>query len=89
MIKMLTKFEVEDYSKWKPVFLAAESIRKAAGVTCVQVFQDVDNPKSMVVITEWESLEKAKTFSQSPALREAQQKSGVLSKPEVFELKSM
>ena len=89
MIKMLTKFEVEDFSKWKAGFLAAESITISAGAKSAQAFQSTDNPSMVVVITEWDNLEKAKTFSQSPALREAQQKSGVLSKPEVFELKSM
>jgi heme-degrading monooxygenase HmoA len=89
MIKMLTRFEVEDFSKWKAGFLAAENIRTAAGAKSAQAFQSTDNPRMVVVITEWDSIEKAKTFSQSPTLREAQQKSGVLLKPEVYELKSM
>ena len=86
MVKMITKFEVEDFAKWKVGFMAAETIRVAAGAKSAQAFQGSDNPKSVVVITEWDSSEKAKAFSQSPALREAQQKSGVASKPEVFEL---
>jgi len=86
---MLTKFEVEDFPRWKAVFLAAESIRTAAGAKNVQIFQGSENSNMLMVITEWDSLEKAKAFSQSPGLREAQQKSGLLSKPEVFELKSM
>ncbi len=89
MFQMLTKFEVEDFTKWKAVFLAAESIRTAAGAKSTQVFQSADNPKMVVVITEWGSLEKAKSFSQSPALREAQQKSGLLTKPEIYEMKSI
>ena len=89
MVKMITKFEVEDFVKWKVGFLAAENIRAVAGSKSAQTFQGVDNPKMVIVITEWDSLEKAKAFSQSPALREAQHKSGVLSKPEIYELKSM
>ena len=89
MIKILTKVEVEDFAKWKAVFIAAESLRKAAGSTGSHVFQDADNPKSVVAITEWESLDKAKSYSQSPALREAQQKGGVHSKSEVFVLESL
>lgn len=89
MIKMLTKFEVEDFSKWKAGFTAAESIRTAAGAKSAQAFQSTDNPHMVIVITEWDNLDTAKAFSQSPALREAQQKAGVLSKPDLFELKSM
>lgn len=87
MIRMLVKYEVEDFIKWKAGFLAGESLRTAAGAKSTQAFQGADNPKLVVVITEWDSLEMAKAFSQSPALREAQQKAGVLSKPEGYELK--
>ncbi len=89
MIRMLTMFQVEDFAKWKVGFMEAASLRTAAGAKSAQAFQQTENPKMVVVITEWESLEKAKSFSQSPALREAQQKSGVLGKPEIYELKSM
>lgn len=89
MIKMLIKIEVEDFSKWKMEFMAAEGIRMAAGSTGSQVFQNADNPKSVVVITEWKDMGKAKSFSESSALREAQQKSGVISKPESYVLESV
>ncbi len=89
MIKMLIKIEVEDFSKWKTGFMAAESTRMAAGSTGSQVYQSADNPKLVVVITDWNDLEKAKSFSQSPALREAQQESGVISKPESYVLESL
>jgi heme-degrading monooxygenase HmoA len=90
MIQIMTKFEVEDFPKWKTNFLAAESIRVGAGGSKVaQVFQRDDNPKMVIVITEWDSLEKAKAYSQSPALREAQQKSGTLTKPEAYKLESV
>jgi heme-degrading monooxygenase HmoA len=89
MIKILTKVEVEDFAKWKVGFMANESVRKAAGSTGSQVFQNTDNPKSVVAITEWDNLEKAKAFSASPALREAQQKAGVQSKSEAYVLESL
>jgi len=89
MIRIMMKYEVEDFAKWKAGFLAAENIRTAAGAKSAQAFQGADNPKMVVVLTEWDSLEKAKSFSQSPALREAQQKAGVVSKPEVSILEPM
>lgn len=52
MIRIMTKFEVEDFAKWKTGFLAAESIRTAAGAKSAQVFQGADNPKMVVVLTE-------------------------------------
>jgi len=84
MVKLITKFEVEDFAKWKSGFMAVESIRIAAGSKGWQIFLGMDNPKSVAVITEWDNLENAKKFYQSSALRDAQQKAGVSSKPEVF-----
>jgi heme-degrading monooxygenase HmoA len=89
MIKILTKVEVEDFAKWKAVFISIDGLRKAAGSTGSYVFQNSDNPKSAAAITEWESLEKAKSFYQSPALREAQQKAGVHLPIEIYVLESL
>lgn len=87
MLKMETLFQVEDFAKCNEGVLAAESFRSAAGSKGAQAFQSADNPKMVIVITEWDNLKKAKAFSQFPALRKAQNKSGVLTKPEVYELK--
>ena len=86
---MLNKFEVEDFPKWKAGFMAAESLKTAAGAISAHAFQGADNPKLAIVLTEWDELEKAKAYFQSPALQEALRKSGVLSIPEFFELKSI
>jgi hypothetical protein len=89
MIKIFMKFEVEDFAKWKKVFISNESIRIAAGSKKWNIFQDSDNPKLGGVISEWDSLEQAKRFLETSVLREAQQKSGVVGKPEIYVLGSM
>jgi heme-degrading monooxygenase HmoA len=89
MVKILMKFEVEDFAKWKEGFKVAEGLRNAAGAKGVQVLRGDDNPKLVAVITEWDDVESAKSFSQNPALKEAQKKAGVRTLPEVAVLQAL
>lgn len=89
MLKIMTKFEVKDFQKWQEVFNENDKMRMDAGSIGVQVFRNVEDPNEVTVIMDWDDKEKTITFSQSAALREAQQKSGVISKPELYILQSM
>jgi len=89
MIKTIAKFEVEDFTKWKAGFTEAEGLRKNAGAKDGQVFQGEGNPKLVVVIIEWDNLENAKKYFQSPALKEVQQKAGVKGVPEAALLQAL
>ena len=89
MLKVMTKFEVNDFTKWQTSFKDGEGMRMDAGSKGVQVFQSVEDPNTVTVIMDWDDKEKAMAFSRSPELREAQQKSGVNSIPEVFILQAM
>ena len=84
MTYLLVRHKVEDYAKWKPVFDEHGAARKAGGSKGARVFRSVDNPSEQVIITEWPTLEQARAFAQSPDLREAMQRAGVLGKPEVL-----
>lgn len=89
MFKMMTKFEVEDFNKWLAIFNSGSQMRMDAGAKDVQIFRGTGDMNMVTVIMVWDDPEKAKAFSQSPELRDAQQKAGVLSKPETFILQSM
>jgi quinol monooxygenase YgiN len=71
------RLNVENYAKWKPVFDGQSTARKESGSKGAQVLQNPDNPNEVVVILEYDSIEKAKTFSQSEGLKRAMQKAGV------------
>jgi len=89
MVKTIAKFEVEDFGKWKVGFIGAEALRKSAGAKGARVFQDDGNLKLVAVIIEWDNLENAKKYFQSPALKEVQQKAGVKGVPEVAVLQAL
>ena len=89
MLKVMTKFKVNDFTRWQAGFKDGEGMRMDAGSIGAQVFQSVEDPNTVTVIMDWDDKEKAMAFSRSPELREAQQKSGVISIPEVFILQAM
>jgi heme-degrading monooxygenase HmoA len=83
MAYILVQQEVEDYSKWKSVFDENVSFRRENGSKGGSVFRSTDNPEELVILLEWDNLEKAKEFVQSDRLREAMKKAGVVGKPNI------
>ena len=78
------RLTVEDYAKWKPVYDEHTAARKASGSKGAQLLQNADNPNEIVIILEYESVEKAKAFSQSEGLKLAMQRAGVKSLDIIF-----
>jgi heme-degrading monooxygenase HmoA len=81
---LLVRHKVEDYAKWKPVYDKNGGARKAGGSKGARVFRNANNPKEIVVLTEWDDLAKARQFSQSEDLKKAMQQGGVTGAPEVL-----
>ena len=77
----LSMLKVEDYAKWKSVFDTEDGIalRKAGDMKSYQLFQTGDDPDEIMILTEWDNLDKARKFLQSGELQEANQRSGVVS----------
>jgi quinol monooxygenase YgiN len=73
---------LEDYGKWRAGFDANDAMRRASGSTGVyQVYRDVDNPKAVSLILEWEDAGKAQAFLNDPALKQVMQAAGVIGAP--------
>ena len=75
---------VKDFDVWKKSFDEHESMRTANGITLRAMGRDMKNPNKVLIFLKIDDLQKAKDFSVSPNLKEAMQKSGVISKPEVI-----
>jgi heme-degrading monooxygenase HmoA len=84
MAYQIVRHTVEDYSKWKTVFDEHGAIRKARGSTGAQVLRGADNPNELCILIEWDKVQNAQNFAQSDTLREAMQRAGVTSKPEIL-----
>ena len=85
MASMLVRAQVKDFQEWKRVYDEAGDLRSSFGGGDGQVFQDESDPNTYTAIIEWDSIENARKYSQSPELRAAMEKAGVVG-PTVYYL---
>ena len=64
MVKMVTRrlLDEGDFEAWKPRFEAQSEIRRQAGCRGVERYRGVENPRELVVIFDWDTIENAKAF---------------------------
>ena len=86
---VLARHRVEDYAKWKSGFDEHVSIRQAASSKEGYVFRNIDDPNEILVLLEYDDLEKFRQFMQSEELREAMQRAGVTDPGEAYELEEL
>ncbi len=79
MQQILFMIKVEDYAKWKADFDTEQgsAMRKQMGMREYQIFQVVDDPQKLALLTTFDDLEAAKRFEQSTELQEASKSAGV------------
>jgi quinol monooxygenase YgiN len=75
--------QVEDFASWKTGFDSNLSFRKANGEQSAQVYRDEIDRNKVTVVMKWTSLASAHQFIQSPDLKAAMAKTGVVGKPEI------
>lgn len=79
---MVIKHTVADFDKWKPAYMAHDSMRKAYGLEDVDLLRGADNPNKVIVVEKVSDMQKAKDFTKLPNLKEAMKKGGVKGMPE-------
>jgi hypothetical protein len=75
--------KVENFAKWKQGFEAGKAMREKAGITIKGVYQSVDDENSITIISEVPNPDMAMAIMSAPAMKEAMEKSGVISAPEI------
>ena len=84
MAYQIVRHTVADYSKWKTVFDENGATRKSFGSKGAQILRGADNPNELCVLIEWDNVQNAQSFAESDSLREAMDRAGVLSTPEIL-----
>ena len=84
MAHLLVIHTVEDFARWKAAFDDHENTRRTSGGGDYQLLRNAHNPNEVVVLFDWDSVENAQAFASSDNLREAMQKAGVVSKPNIY-----
>ena len=83
MVTVILSHEVTNYTDWKKGFDSGEPLRQQAGVKTLGVYNAVDNPNVVTVVTEFPSKEAVQGFMSNPNLKADMAKAGVVGAPEV------
>lgn len=83
MATMIVKHKVADFGTWKSVFDEMKATRLSHGWIGHEVHRDAADSNVVVIINKMKSLEGAKAYGQSPELKAAMQRGGVISAPEI------
>jgi heme-degrading monooxygenase HmoA len=89
MIYALAIQKIKDYDKWKQVFDEHSKVRKDEGSNGAIIYRNSNDPKELVIITEWKNMESAKNFSLSEDLNINMKKAGVIGLPELHYLEQI
>ncbi len=86
---MTIKHKVANFNKWIPGYNGNDSMRLANGLHSYMVARGVEDSNMVLVAVRLDNIDKAKAFAANPGLKEAMQKSGVTSAPEIDYLHSV
>ena len=78
MAHILVHEKVKDFASWKATFDSNAEMRSNAGSTGGLVLQSADDPNEVVILLEWEDLDRAREFAASAGLKEAMERAGVV-----------
>jgi heme-degrading monooxygenase HmoA len=74
---LFERHRVRNYVRWREVFDADTENREAAGCRGARIFRNADDPEEVVVLFEWDSLERARRRIESTRLKEVFDEAGV------------
>ncbi|MCG6923139.1 MAG: cyclase [Acidobacteria bacterium] len=84
MVRMFVRHEVADFGQWKKGYDSFDKERRGLGVVGDAVYRVANNGNDVIVTHDFETLEKAQTFVDSPRLKEVMAGAGVTGQPTVW-----
>jgi len=83
MIHVLVHHKVADFNRWKESFDSHLNTRMHAGELGFRLFQNVDDPRDVTLLLDWDTVQNARKFIGSDELRSRMQQAGVVGVPDV------
>jgi hypothetical protein len=84
MVRLFVRHRVEDYDSWRNVYDNFSAQQQAGGVRGEAVYQSVDDPNDVTVWHDFDDVETARAYLDSPAVIDAIGAAGVLGEPQVW-----
>lgn len=86
---VLIRHHIADYAKWEPVFVEHGPTRRSAGSRGSRVFRNPDDPEEIVILLEFDDLDRARDLTESDDTRAVMQRAGVTDKPDIHYLEEV
>lgn len=83
MARMLVQHQVKNFAEWKMVFDSVADLRTRNGELSSELYRSESDPNNITAIFKWDSLANAHKYAQSPELRAAMEKAGVVGQPSI------
>jgi quinol monooxygenase YgiN len=83
MVHVLLRHKVADFTRWKESFDSHLSARMKAGELGFHLFQNVNDPREVTLLLDWDSIEHARQFMGSDDLKSRMQQAGVAGTPDI------
>lgn len=84
MVRMFARMNVADFETWREAYDEFYGERVAMGVMGAAAFQLVDDPTDVTVWHDFETVDAARAFVSSDALRNVLQRAGVQGEPQMW-----
>jgi hypothetical protein len=82
--RLFVRHQVADYGVWRKAFDAFAPTARKMGAINGSVYQGADDANDVTVIHDFHSMDMAKAFVASPALKGAMEKAGVKGAPQIW-----
>jgi len=83
MASMLVQHSVKDFAAWKKMYDSVADLRTSSGELSDQIYRDASDPNKLTAIFKWDSLANAQKYAQTPELKAAMEKAGVVGPPNI------
>lgn len=84
MATLYVHHKVNDYTNWRAVFDQVYDLRKEYGETGERVMRSANDPKELATLIEFGTAEQARAWATAPQLKEAMQRAGVITQPDLL-----
>jgi heme-degrading monooxygenase HmoA len=89
MPAFLIRHKIADFAVWKPIFDEQSGYRAANGSLGGRVFRNHADPDEVLILLEWDALERAELFALSADQNDALVHAGVTDHPDIWLLREV
>lgn len=83
MLTVMVRLTVAEFDRWHCEYEQMHAHRQACGERGRRLFRDVDDPNNIVVVFQWDTVDNARAYFDSAALRASVGRAGGLAAPQV------